>query len=74
MADVTALTFLALCLPLIGALAGPVLIRVAGANGAWLLTVAPLLAFLHFLSLVPDIAALPPRGATTRRPDRDGRL
>ncbi|MBB3592041.1 multicomponent Na+:H+ antiporter subunit A [Rhizobium sp. BK529] len=56
MADVTALTFLALCLPLIGALAGPVLIRVAGANGAWLLAVAPLLAFLHFLSLVPDIA------------------
>lgn len=56
MADVTALTFLALCLPLIGALAAPFIIRVLGAGGAWVLAVAPLLAFLHFLRLVPQIA------------------
>ncbi|MBB3563378.1 multicomponent Na+:H+ antiporter subunit A [Rhizobium sp. BK512] len=56
MADVTALTFLALCLPLIGALAAPFIIRAFGAGGAWLLAVAPLLAFLHFLRLVPQIA------------------
>ncbi|MBB3657203.1 multicomponent Na+:H+ antiporter subunit A [Rhizobium sp. BK650] len=56
MADVTALTFLALCLPLIGALAAPFVTRIAGANGAWLLAVAPLLTFLYFLRLVPDIA------------------
>lgn len=56
MADVTALTFLALCLPLIGALAAPFVIRVLGAGGAWMLAVAPLLAFLHFLRLVPRIA------------------
>ncbi|GAA3064221.1 putative monovalent cation/H+ antiporter subunit A [Rhizobium viscosum] len=56
MADVTALTFLALCLPLIGALVAPFIIRAFGAGGAWLLAVAPLLAFLHFLHLVPQIA------------------
>ncbi len=56
MADVTALTLLALCLPLIGALAAPFIIRAVGAGGAWLLAVAPLLAFLHFLSLLPEIA------------------
>lgn len=56
MADVTALTFLALCLPLIGALAAPLIIRMFGANGAWLLSIAPLLAFLHFLRLLPEVA------------------
>ncbi|MBB2754459.1 UNVERIFIED_ORG: multicomponent Na+:H+ antiporter subunit A [Rhizobium aethiopicum] len=56
MADVTALTFLALCLPLAGALAAPFMIRIFGANGAWLLAIAPLLAFLHFLRFVPVIA------------------
>lgn len=56
MADVTALTFLALCLPLVGALAAPFVIRIFGANGAWLLAIAPLLAFLHFLRFVPKIA------------------
>ncbi|MBB3460145.1 putative monovalent cation/H+ antiporter subunit A [Rhizobium sp. BK377] len=56
MADVTALTFLALCLPLIGALAAPLVIRAFGAGGAWLLAVVPLLAFLHFLRLLPQIA------------------
>ncbi len=56
MADVTALTFLALCLPLASALAAPFVIRMLGANGAWLLAIAPLLAFLHFLRFVPQIA------------------
>ncbi|TBD89147.1 putative monovalent cation/H+ antiporter subunit A [Rhizobium ruizarguesonis] len=56
MADVTALTFLALCLPLVGALAAPLVIRIFGANGAWLLAIAPLLAFLHFLRFIPKIA------------------
>ncbi|MBB4289048.1 multicomponent Na+:H+ antiporter subunit A [Rhizobium leguminosarum] len=56
MADVTALTFLALCLPLAGALAAPFVIRIFGANGAWLLAIAPLLAFLHFLRFLPKIA------------------
>ncbi|MBB4237498.1 putative monovalent cation/H+ antiporter subunit A [Rhizobium esperanzae] len=56
MADVTALTFLALCLPLAGALAAPFVIRVFGANGAWLLAIAPFLAFLHFLRFIPQIA------------------
>ncbi|OAV50318.1 cation:proton antiporter [Rhizobium sp. WYCCWR10014] len=56
MADVTALTFLALCLPLVGALAAPFVIRIFGANGAWLLAIAPLLAFLHFLRFIPQIA------------------
>ncbi|MDC7743638.1 putative monovalent cation/H+ antiporter subunit A [Rhizobium binxianense] len=56
MADVTALTFLALCLPLAGALAAPFVIRIFGVNGAWLLAIAPLLAFLHFLRFLPKIA------------------
>ncbi|MBY4628668.1 putative monovalent cation/H+ antiporter subunit A [Rhizobium croatiense] len=56
MADVTALTFLALCLPLAGALAAPFVIRILGANGAWLLAAAPLFAFLHFLRLLPQVA------------------
>ncbi|RUL99825.1 putative monovalent cation/H+ antiporter subunit A [Rhizobium chutanense] len=56
MADVTALTFLALCLPLAGALVAPFVIRIFGANGAWLLAIAPLLAFLHFLRFIPKIA------------------
>lgn len=56
MADVTALTFLALCLPLAGALVAPFVIRIFGASGAWLLAIAPLLAFLHFLRFIPQIA------------------
>ncbi|WP_454848662.1 putative monovalent cation/H+ antiporter subunit A [Rhizobium binxianense] len=56
MAGVTALTFLALCLPFLGALAAPFAIRAFGANGAWALAAAPLLAFLHFLRLVPEVA------------------
>ncbi|NLS02811.1 putative monovalent cation/H+ antiporter subunit A [Rhizobium sp. P32RR-XVIII] len=56
MAGVTGLTFLALCLPLLGALISPFVIRRLGANGAWLLAMVPLLSFLHFLGFVPEIA------------------
>lgn len=56
MAGVTALTFAALCLPLLGAVLAPFLVRVLGANAAWLLALAPLLAFAHFASLLPIIA------------------
>jgi multicomponent Na+:H+ antiporter subunit A len=57
MADVTALTFAALCMPFLGAVLAPVLVRAFGANAAWLLALLPLLAFLHFLSLLPALAA-----------------
>ncbi len=57
MADVTALTFAALCMPFLGAILAPFLVRAFGANAAWLLALAPLLAFLHFLSLLPMLAA-----------------
>ncbi|RDJ14395.1 putative monovalent cation/H+ antiporter subunit A [Rhizobium grahamii] len=56
MAGVTALTFAALCLPLLGAVLAPFLVRVLGANAAWPLALAPLLAFAHFASLLPVIA------------------
>ncbi|SCW30155.1 multicomponent Na+:H+ antiporter subunit A [Rhizobium mongolense subsp. loessense] len=56
MAGVTGLTFLALCLPLLGALLSPFVIRRLGANGAWLLASVPLLAFLHFLRFIPGVA------------------
>jgi len=56
MAGVTALTFAALWLPLLGAVLAPFLVRVLGANAAWLLALAPLLAFAHFASLLPVIA------------------
>jgi multicomponent Na+:H+ antiporter subunit A len=56
MADGTALTFAALCMPFIGAILAPFLVRAFGANAAWLLALAPLLAFLHFFSLLPAVA------------------
>ncbi|MDQ0563292.1 multicomponent Na+:H+ antiporter subunit A [Rhizobium mesoamericanum] len=56
MAGVTALTFAALCLPLLGAVLAPFLVRVLGANAAWPLSLAPLLAFAHFASLLPAIS------------------
>ncbi|MDM9647941.1 putative monovalent cation/H+ antiporter subunit A [Rhizobium sp. S163] len=57
MADGTALTFAALCLPFLGAVLAPFLVRAFGHNAAWLLALAPLLAFLRFASLLPEIAA-----------------
>jgi len=57
MGDVTALTFLALCLPLIGAAAAPLAVRIFGAKAAWPLALVPLLSFLHFTRFLPEIAA-----------------
>jgi multicomponent Na+:H+ antiporter subunit A len=57
MAGATGLTFLVLCLPFIGALIAPILTRILGHNAAWLLALAPGLAFLHFAFILPGIAA-----------------
>ncbi len=58
MAAATAgLTFLALCLPFLGALIAPVVVRHLGHNAAWLLALFPTLAFLHFSSFLPAVAA-----------------
>ncbi|MCZ4089928.1 putative monovalent cation/H+ antiporter subunit A [Sinorhizobium psoraleae] len=55
--DVAALTFLALSLPFVAALVAPVLTRFLGHNAAWLLALAPVAIFVHFLGFVPEIAA-----------------
>ncbi|MBB5571881.1 MULTISPECIES: putative monovalent cation/H+ antiporter subunit A [Rhizobium] len=57
MASVTGLTFLALCLPFLGAIIAPAAVRYLGHNAAWPLAVFPALAFLYFASFLPDIAA-----------------
>ncbi|MFS8111548.1 putative monovalent cation/H+ antiporter subunit A [Rhizobium jaguaris] len=57
MASVTGLTFLALCLPFLGAMIAPVAVRHLGHNAAWPLALFPALAFLHFAGFLPDIAA-----------------
>ncbi|AGB70474.1 MULTISPECIES: putative monovalent cation/H+ antiporter subunit A [Rhizobium] len=51
------LTFLALCLPFLGALIAPVVVRRLGHNAAWLLALLPGLTFLHFASFLPTVAA-----------------
>ena len=56
MADQTALTLLCLFLPFLAALLAPVVIRIAGRAGSWILALAPLLAFVHFLTFLPEIA------------------
>ncbi|MBB4400309.1 MULTISPECIES: putative monovalent cation/H+ antiporter subunit A [Rhizobium/Agrobacterium group] len=55
--DVTPLTFLSLLLPFLAALAAPVLVKRFGHNAAWVLAIAPALAFAHFALMLPDIAA-----------------
>ncbi|MGG2476306.1 proton-conducting transporter membrane subunit, partial [Rhizobium sp. BR5] len=55
--DVTALTFLSLFLPFLAALAAPVLVKRFGHNAAWILAIAPALAFLNFALMLPEIAA-----------------
>ncbi|CUX28753.1 putative monovalent cation/H+ antiporter subunit A [Agrobacterium deltaense Zutra 3/1] len=55
--DVTPLTFLSLFLPFLAALAAPVLVKRFGHNAAWLLAIAPALAFAHFALMLPEIAA-----------------
>ncbi|TCL76110.1 putative monovalent cation/H+ antiporter subunit A [Rhizobium sp. BK251] len=56
MAGAAGLTFLALCMPFLGAILAPMAVRILGANSAWLLALAPAIAFLHFLGFVPEIA------------------
>jgi multicomponent Na+:H+ antiporter subunit A len=54
--NVADLTFLALCLPFLGALVAPVLTRVLGHNAAWVLALIPAFVFLHFLGFSAEIA------------------
>ncbi|KQQ58560.1 cation:proton antiporter [Rhizobium sp. Leaf311] len=56
-ANVTSLTFVVLFLPFMTALCAPLAVAKLGRNGAWLLALAPALAFVHFLGFVPEIAA-----------------
>ncbi|MGV1751452.1 putative monovalent cation/H+ antiporter subunit A [Agrobacterium sp. CG674] len=56
-ANVTLLTSAVLFLPFVMALCAPVAIGRLGHRAAWLLALAPALAFLHFLSFLPEIAA-----------------
>ncbi|MCB5202762.1 putative monovalent cation/H+ antiporter subunit A [Neorhizobium sp. T786] len=56
MADQTALTLLCLFLPVLAALLAPMAIGRFGAAGSWLLALAPAFSFVHFLTLLPQIA------------------
>ncbi|MFC3075814.1 putative monovalent cation/H+ antiporter subunit A [Shinella pollutisoli] len=51
-----ALTFAALCLPFLAALAAPALTRLLGHRAAWPLALVPLAVFLHFLGFGAEIA------------------
>lgn len=55
--DVTQLTFLSLFLPFLAALAAPMLVKRLGHNAAWILAIAPALAFVHFALMLPQVAA-----------------
>jgi multicomponent Na+:H+ antiporter subunit A len=50
------LTFLAFCLPFLGALIAPALTRLLGHNAAWPLALIPFAVFLHFLGFNPEVA------------------
>ncbi|WP_176083446.1 putative monovalent cation/H+ antiporter subunit A [Martelella sp. HB161492] len=56
-ASQTALTFLALCLPFLGAVLSPTVYRLLKHNAAWLLAILPLAAFLNFLRFLPQISS-----------------
>ncbi len=51
------LTWVAMLLPFAAAVLAPWLVARLGANGAWILALAPALAFLHFTGFLPEIAA-----------------
>jgi multicomponent Na+:H+ antiporter subunit A len=51
------LTWVAMLLPFAAALLAPWLTTRLGANAAWVLALAPALAFAHFAGLLPEIAA-----------------
>ncbi len=50
------LTFLAFCLPFLGAMIAPALTRLLGHNAAWPLALVPLAVFLHFLGFGAEVA------------------
>jgi multicomponent Na+:H+ antiporter subunit A len=50
-------TFLALILPFLAAVIAPALTRVLKHNAAWVLALAPLFLFVHFLGYLGDVAA-----------------
>jgi multicomponent Na+:H+ antiporter subunit A len=54
--DTMGLTFLAFCLPFLGALVAPALTRLLGHNAAWPLALVPLAVFLHFLGFNAEVA------------------
>jgi multicomponent Na+:H+ antiporter subunit A len=54
--DTMGLTFLAFCLPFLGALVAPALTRVLGHNAAWPLALIPLAIFVHFLGFNAEVA------------------
>jgi len=56
-ANAPALTFIALFLPFLAAVIAPFLTRRFGHNAAWILALAPALAFLHFCGFLPEIVA-----------------
>ncbi len=56
-ANAPALTFLALFLPLVAAVFAPFVTRLLGDRAAFVLALAPALAFLHFCTFLPEIAA-----------------
>nr|WP_298100050.1 putative monovalent cation/H+ antiporter subunit A [uncultured Shinella sp.] len=55
-ADTMGLTFLAFCLPFLGALVAPALTRLLGHRAAWPLALVPFAVFLHFLGFNAKIA------------------
>ncbi|HEX5934564.1 MAG TPA: putative monovalent cation/H+ antiporter subunit A [Pseudorhizobium sp.] len=56
MADHPALTLLCLFLPFVAAVAAPAVVRGMGKAGAWVLALAPLFSFLHFMGFLPEVA------------------
>ncbi|PRX10504.1 UNVERIFIED_ORG: multisubunit sodium/proton antiporter MrpA subunit [Martelella mediterranea] len=55
-ASETALVFLALCLPFLGAVFSPILYRIFHSNAPWLLALVPLFSLVQFVRLIPQVA------------------
>jgi multicomponent Na+:H+ antiporter subunit A len=56
-ANVTLLTFAVLFLPFVAAVCAPLTVGRLGHKAAWLLALAPGLAFVHFLGFIPAVSA-----------------
>ncbi|WP_245461957.1 putative monovalent cation/H+ antiporter subunit A [Shinella sp. JR1-6] len=54
--DTMGLTFLAFCLPFLGALIAPALTRLLGHHAAWPLALVPAAVFLHFLGFNAEVS------------------